>query len=693
MQGMKLRLISYPVMQLLISTVMFFGVANVALGVKREDFKTCSQSSFCVRNRQIAKDVVTNNSPSPYSLLADTLKFKDSVFTADILNQQNAVEFTLQVFFLENNAVRVRINEKSPIKPRYDEAKDHVLVKEPTLKKHAALSGSETKDKAFSINYSDGLYTATVQFSPFKIDFSSSGGSLLTLNERGFFNFEHYRNKEESKEDEQGLWEETFKGFTDPKKNGPSSVGLDVAFHGFSHVYGIPQHATQLSLKTTAGEAPDYTDPYRMYNLDVFEYEIDNPMALYGSVPFMVAHRKGSSAGVFWLNSAEMWIDVEKSSKGSNTHWIAESGLADIFVFLGQEPKSVLKQYGDLTGNTALPPAFSLGYHQCRWNYNNQDDIKGVDAKFDEHDIPYDVIWLDIEHTDGKRYFTWDENKFSDPIEMQKNLTKKGRKLVNIVDPHIKRDDSYYVYKEAREKGYFVKDPSGNDFDGWCWPGSSSWVDYTLPEACKWWSSLFKLNKYEGSTESLYVWNDMNEPSVFNGPEITMQKDRLHSGGWEHRELHNMFGMLFHRSTANGLVQRLDVNRRPFVLSRAFFPGTQRVGAIWTGDNTATWEHLKIASPMLLSIGLTGVGFSGADVGGFFGNPEPELLVRWYQAGAFQPFFRAHAHIDSKRREPWLFGEPYTSQIRTAIRNRYHLLPYWYTIFFQNSIDGVSPMR
>ncbi|KAI0218344.1 glucosidase II [Massospora cicadina] len=705
-------------MRALFKIGLLFGVMNLAVGVKREDFKTCSQSSFCRRNRELAKVGAANPTPSPYAVLPDSLHFQNSEFSADIVNQRNHVKFTLQVFFLENDAVRVRVNEKIPIKPRYDEAKKHVLVKEPALKRHADLVRKDTSGEAFSVEYSDGLYTATVQFSPFQIEFSSAEGPLLTLNERGLFNFEHLRVKEEptpeqaekkriveptpdapgedeneddavEEEDldastsEDGLWEETFKGFTDPKKDGPSSIGVDVTFHGVSHVYGIPEHASQLSLKTTTGEAAEYTEPYRLYNLDVFEYEVDTPMALYGSIPFMVGHRSGGSVGVFWLNSAEMWIDVEKTSSASRSHWIAESGLLDLFVFLVRRSDRIHRP----------PPAFALGYHQCRWNYNNQADVAGVDAKFDKHDIPYDVIWLDIEHTDGKRYFTWDKNKFASPVQMQNNLTTRGRKLVTIVDPHIRRDDNYYVYKEAATQGFFIKDPSGGDFDGWCWPGSSAWVDYTIPEACRWWASLFKLDQYSGSTEALYVWNDMNEPSVFSGPEITMPKDRVHSGGWEHRHLHNMYGMLFHKSTANGLIQRLDVNRRPFVLSRAFFPGTQRVGAIWTGDNRASWDHLESAAPMLLSIGLVGIGFSGADVGGFFGNPEPELLVRWYQAGAFQPFFRGHAHIDSKRREPWMFGEPTTRQIRAAIRGRYRLLPYWYTLFFEGSISGVPPMR
>ncbi|CAG8800492.1 20870_t:CDS:2, partial [Dentiscutata erythropus] len=172
-------------------------------------------------------------------------------------------------------------------------------------------------------------------------------------------------------------------------------------------------------------------------------------------------------------------------------------------------------------------------------------------------------------------------------------------------------------------------------------------------------------------------------PSVFNGPEITMPKDLIHYGDWEHRNLHNLYGLAYHSATAKGLINRSNPPHRPFVLSRAFFVGSQRYGAIWTGDNYAKWEHLAISTPMLLTIGISGLPFSGADVGGFFGNPEPELLIRWYQAGAFQPFFRAHSHIDTKRREPWLFGDPYTGYIRDIIRERYALLPLWYTLFHE----------
>ena len=339
-----------------------------------------------------------------------------------------------------------------------------------------------------------------------------------------------------------------------------------------------------------------------------------------------------------------------------------------------------------------------MGYHQCRWNYKDQEDVSAVDAGFDAHDIPYDVLWLDIEHTDGKRYFTWDSNYFPTPIEMQDDIASRGRKMVTIVDPHIKRDTEWKFFNEATEKGLFVKNKDGNDFDGWCWPGSSSYLDQTSPNVRSWWADQFAVDKYVGSTKNLYIWNDMNEPSVFNGPEITMHKDSLHFNGVEHRDVHNAYGYYYHMATAEGLRRRGFKEQgpdgdRPFVLSRAFFAGTQRIGAIWTGDNGADWDHLEVSVPMLLTIGVTGLPFSGADVGGFFGNPDAELMTRWYQLGAFYPFFRGHAHLESKRREPWLFGEETTGPIREAIRRRYRMLPYIYTLFFHANVSGSPVMR
>lgn len=445
-----------------------------------------------------------------------------------------------------------------------------------------------------------------------------------------------------------------------------------------------------------------------MYNSDVFEYELDSPMTLYGSIPFMHAHKKDSTVGILWLNAAETWVDITKteaaevrknsdsgpSDMGTETHWFSESGLLDVFVFLGPTPNHVTKAYGQLTGFTQLPQEFAIAYHQCRWNYMSDEEVKDVDRGFDRHSIPYDVIWLDLEYTDDRKYFTWDSHKFPDPLGMQDHLNLRHRKLVTLIDPHIKNTGDYHVVEELKSKGHAIKNKGGDIYDGWCWPGSSNWVDCFSPAAREWWKTLFKYESWIGSTPTTFIWNDMNEPSVFNGPETTMPKDNLHYDDWEHRDVHNINGMTFVNATYHALLERkAGVIRRPFVLTRSFYAGSQRLGPMWTGDNLANWGHLEAAFPMILSLSIAGFPFAGADVGGFFGTPSKELLTRWYQAGAFYPFFRAHSHIDTRRREPYLAGEPYTGIMTRAIRLRYQLLPAWYTAFHEASVDGSPILR
>lgn len=430
-------------------------------------------------------------------------------------------------------------------------------------------------------------------------------------------------------------------------------------------------------------------------------------MTLYGSIPLMQAHRKGSSVGVFWLNAAETWVDIVKSQSAANplslgvasktsthTHWISESGLVDVFVFLGPTPQDISRKYGELTGYTQLPQSFSIAYHQCRWNYVTDQDVMDVDRKFDKHNIPYDVIWLDIEYTDEKKYFTWDPHTFPNPKTMGEQLDKRERKLVTIIDPHIKNVGNYPIVDELKSMDLAVKNKDGNIYEGWCWPGSSHWIDCFNPASLAWWKEQFKYKKFVGTLPNTFIWNDMNEPSVFNGPETTMPKDNLHHDNWEHRDVHNLNGMTFHNATYQALIERKKgEHRRPFVLTRSFFAGSQRLGAMWTGDNQANWDHLEASIPMILSQGIAGFPFAGADVGGFFGNPSKELLTRWYQAGIFYPFMRGHAHIDTRRREPYLAGAPYTEIMAQALRLRYSLLPAWYTAFHEASTEGQPIVR
>ena len=729
-------LLRVSLLQLVRLTNRFRGPANrnTAVSVKHGDFKTCDQSGFCKRNRALADLVTSTGSAesSPYQLDTKTIKLKDGHLEGLIrktVSPTEKVRLPLTISFLERGNARITLDEEKRQKGQIELRHDSKARKERYNEASAwALTGAglqgqkeakveKTTSTETEVSWgSGGQYRAVIRHAPFGIQFLHNGEKHISLNDLGFMNIEHWRPKvepsakdenapeaekpvEETGEDESTWWDERFGSNTDSKPKGPESVALDITFPGYEHVYGISEHAGPLSLKETRGGDGKYDQPYRLYNSDVFEYELDSPMTLYGSIPFMQAHRKDSTVGVFWLNAAETWVDIVKSKRGStlgiggtidtHTHWMSESGQLDLFIMLGPKPQDVLKSYGELTGYSQLPAGFAIGYHQCRWNYVSDADVRDVDRKFDKFNIPYDVIWLDIEYTDDKQYFTWDSHNFPDPIGMEKQLDETERKLVVIIDPHIKNKAGYTVGEELKSKSLEVKNKDSNTFEGWCWPGSSNWIDAFNPAARAWWKTLFTYDKFKGTMSNVWLWNDMNEPSVFNGPEVTMPRDNIHHGGWEHRDVHNINGMTFHNATYHALVERKKGEvRRPFVLTRSFYSGSQRLGATWTGDNQANWEHLQASIPMVLSLGVTGYPFAGADVGGFFGNPSKELQTRWYQAGAFYPFFRGHAHIDARRREPYLLGEPYTGIMTQAIRLRYSLLPAWYTAFHEASVNA-----
>ncbi|KAI6785034.1 Glucosidase 2 subunit alpha-like protein [Emericellopsis cladophorae] len=701
-----------------------------AVAVKEHDFKKCHQSGFCQRNRAYADAAEAQSSTwaSPYNIIHDSISFDNGQLKATILKTINpngdTERFPLTISFHKSGTARVGVDEEKrqnkditlrhdsqARKERYNEAGSWVLVGGVELDPEARLSHQD--ESQVNVNYGpDSNHEAVVRLSPFEVDFRRDGASQVKFNDRGLFNMEHWRQKVDNPEPKEGdddqstWWDEKFGGNTDTKPRGPESVALDISFPGYEHVYGIPEHTGSLSLKQTRGGEGNHEDPYRLFNSDVFEYVLDSPMTLYGAIPFMQAHRKGSTVGVFWLNAAETWIDIIKSKDSTNplslgkgktsthTHWMSESGILDVFVFLGPTPRDLTMQYGELTGYTAMPQEFAVAYHQCRWNYISDDDVKDVDRRFDKFKIPYDVIWLDLEYTDDRKYFTWQPDMFADPISMGEQLASHGRNLVVLIDPHIKKVDGWAPSKELIAQKLAVNNKDNEMYEGWCWPGASNWIDCFNPKAIEWWKTLFQYDSFKGTMENTFIWNDMNEPSVFNGPEASMPRDNMHFGGWEHRDIHNLNGLTFHNATFQGMLSRKKGElRRPFILTRSFYSGSQRLGAMWTGDNQAEWGHLEASLPMVLNQGIAGFPFAGADVGGFFGNPEKDLLTRWYQTGIFYPFFRAHAHIDSRRREPYLLGEPYTEIVTQAIRLRYALLPAWYTAFYQANVDGSPIVR
>ena len=695
---------------------------------KPGDFKRCSDVRFCrelLRPDEVegkverdGLDVAPRNHPGGvFQVTGNVVVGGDGIASAKVADGLGS-EFTLSITPLKGNGgVRVHMSQSGG-RNRFDAAPYVFDLSVPWSERMGGWHEYHEESNgrtALQVNDGGGPWVV-LNHSPLRIEFNGTELDVLA--------YETGTSAGEA---------ETWKSHVDSKPHGNEGLLLHFAFPGAEAAYGLPEHASPFALRPTcrrigmaqkelpqyAGDADAhcYSEPYRLYNLDVFEYDEDSSFGLYGSVPMLVTHSlcatagQACSNGVLWANAAEMFVEVAYSlsadenerARSAEVWWVAEAGLIDLTLTPKLSFKKVVQSLAALTGPAAMPQLFSTAYHQCRWNYRDEADVRSMDYGFDNNETPYDVLWLDIEHTDGKKYMTWDKNAFPNTSALFDELGQRRRKVVAIIDPHVKRDKNYPIFEEATSKKFFVQDSKGADFDGWCWPGSSSYLDVMDARVREWWASKFELQAYEGSTRDLYVWNDMNEPSVFNGPEITMPKDALHlSGTVEHREVHNVYGMMYHAATAEGLNQRgrtgTDSKRnldgdRPFVLSRAFFAGSQRYGAVWTGDNKANWEHLRLSIPMLLSISVSGIPHAGADVGGFFGNPEPELLLRWYQLGAMYPFFRGHAHLETLRREPWLGGEPWLSLNREAIQRRYALLPLFYTLFFDAHTEAVPVMR
>lgn len=645
-------------------------------------FKKCADNAFCRTHRAFADEVraaATDASAAPEHYALSGVSLADNVLRGVVRSSAaDAVPLALTVTpLLDGRVVRVHLVEEEPLHPRFEVPG---VVDAPAPSACAEAPPTRPGTRRLDLG---GDMALEVDLDPLALRLEVAGEAVVVVNGGALLKYEHYRPPSPNAS-------ETFQSHTDTKPRGPASLGVDVAFPGAASLHGLPEHAAAFALADTRGDGARFEEPYRLFNLDVFEYDLDSPFGLYGSVPFVLARRGAGdrAAGALWLNAAEMYADV----RGTAVHWFAESGVVDLFLFAGPTHAQVVQDHTALAGRPFLPPLWAVAYHQCRWNYNDEADVRAVDAGFEARDFPYDVIWLDIEHTDGKRYFTWDARKFPDPARMQEDLAARGHRTVVIIDPHIKVDKNYEVYADARAADLFVHTHGGDTFEGWCWPGTSSYLDFVREDVRTYWAGRVQPEKYAGSTKHLFVWNDMNEPSVFNGPEVTMQKDCLHDHGRvEHRDVHNLYGQLQARATFEGLLAREP--ERPFVLSRAFFIGSQRYGAVWTGDNMARWDHLRATVPMLLSLGIAGITFAGADVGGFFGNPDAELLVRWYQAGAYQPFFRAHAHIETKRREPWLFDDASFRAMRAAVVERYALLPYVYTAFAVAAKRGWPVMR
>jgi alpha-glucosidase len=445
---------------------------------------------------------------------------------------------------------------------------------------------------------------------------------------------------------------------------------------------------------------------FTMWNSDTFGYD-NSTDPLYVSVPFYMVLRNGVSHGIFLDNTHRSNFDIGHQTEGMLSFG-AEGGALDYYFIFGPEPKQVVQRYTQLTGRMPLPPLWSLGYHQCRYSYYPESRVRFIAENFRERRIPADVIWLDIHYQDRYRPFTWDPKRFPDPARMVGDLRKQGFRTITIVDPHPPKVRGYAPYDTGLAGDHFVKNPDGSIYEAPVWPSkaedgdapdwtkppgvSSVFPDFSKPAARTWWGGLYAELLNAGVAG---IWNDMNEPAVFDSASGTMPLDVRHDNEGaptDHREIHNVYGQLMTRATYEGLL-RLRPNERPFVLSRASYAGGQRYSALWPGDNVSDWTALRGSIPMLLGMGLSGFPFVGVDIGGFAEAPTPELYTRWLQAGVFYPFMRTHTAFGTPDQEPWSYGVAYEDVNRRAIELRYRLLPYIYNVMREAAETGIPAMR
>jgi alpha-glucosidase len=428
---------------------------------------------------------------------------------------------------------------------------------------------------------------------------------------------------------------------------------------------------------------------YTMWNSDVYAPHNPEIDALYQSIPYFMTLRDGKAHGIFFDNTHKTVFDMKTSH--DTYHFGAEGGQLDYYILAGPTPKEVVEQYTWLTGRMPLPPKWALGYHQSRYSYASEQEVRELSRLFVAKQIPCDAVYLDIHYMDGYRVFTFDPDAFPNPKGMMEELRKAGIHAVPIVDPGVKEDPEYPIYQEGIQGDHFCKYIEGHLFHGDVWPGNSAFPDFTHEPTRIWWGEKHRFYTELGIEG---IWNDMNEPAVFNETK-TMDVKVMHRNDGQpktHRELHNIYGMRMSEATYHGMKKLLG-GKRPFLLTRAGFAGIQRYAAVWTGDNRSFWEHMAMAMPMCMNLGLSGVAFCGPDTGGFAHDANGELLVRWMQLGAFTPFFRNHSALGTVRQEPWAFGQEIETLVKKYIELRYLWLPHLYTLFAEASRTGVPIMR
>ena len=617
--------------------------------------------------------------------ITGTNKDKNNIFKALIkaYNQEynnDSIDLELIIYILKRGIFRVKIKPKNQKRFELNEEDDIFNIKNTIKNNGIKIS---IGDKTIVIYYfskkNKVKYELIINLPLFQLKYQVANKVIYIINDKNLFDFE-----------------KMGKDFIPTEEDSMTSIKMDMTIPESILLTGLPERCGSSILSDTSTSWF-----YHFYNIDVFKYDFNQFNSIYGSIPYIMSFSYGGTifSGFYWNNPSETFISLKSTNEGKQLIFLSESGIFDFSFFASLNLEHYYKSMNEYIGQTPIPNIFALGYHQSRFSYEDLEEVKIIDDKFDKYEVPYDSIWLDIDHTDNKKYFHYDIKKF--PKEKTKNffneLNEKGRKVIVILDPHIKIDNWYPVYYKSKNN-FFVKKEDSTDFVGNCWSGDSSFLDFFNKETINFWKNLILKGEdyfYPG-INNIHIWNDMNEPSVFKINRNTLPKNTIikyNSQNYEHREVHNLYGYFMHRASYEALLEKYNNKIRPFILTRSFYIGSHKYSAMWTGDTKSNFDSLKNAISMMISLSISGYSFIGCDIGGFAEEGSIQLYKRWYQNGVFYPFFRGHSHESVLRREIWLFSENDFLNIKKSILIRYNLIPYIYTQFYLNYISGMPIIK
>ena len=672
--------------QITINVLLLIILFNIVYTQESSQNVRCSSAPFCQRLMFIQG----SNIPLYYLdnktiEITGTNKDKNNIFKALIraYNQEynnDSIDLELIIYILKRGIFRVKIKPKNQKRFELNEEDDIFNIKNTIKNNGIKIS---IGDKTIVIYYFSKKnkikYELIINLPLFQLKYQVANKVIYIINDKNLFDFE-----------------KMGKDFIPTEEDSMTSIKMDMTIPESILLTGLPERCGSSILSDTSTSWF-----YHFYNIDVFKYDFNQFNSIYGSIPYIMSFSYGGTifSGFYWNNPSETFISLKSTNEGKQLIYLSESGIFDFSFFASLNLEHYYKSLNEYIGQTPIPNIFALGYHQSRFSYEDLEEVKIIDDKFDKYEVPYDSIWLDIDHTDNKKYFHYDIKKF--PKEKTKNffneLNEKGRKVIVILDPHIKIDNWYPVYYKSKNN-FFVKKEDSTDFVGNCWSGDSSFLDFFNKETINFWKNLILKEEdyfYPG-INNIHIWNDMNEPSVFKINRNTLPKNTIikyNSQNYEHREVHNLYGYFMHRASYEALLEKYNNKIRPFILTRSFYIGSHKYSAMWTGDTKSNFDSLKNAISMMISLSISGYSFIGCDIGGFAEEGSIQLYKRWYQNGVFYPFFRGHSHESVLRREIWLFSENDFLNIKKSILIRYNLIPYIYTQFYLNYISGMPIIK